>query len=163
MIIPSAESLKAKITADATKRGQEVSKAKPQLDDQDSSDEDEDGQKAKRVMAAGPQRLQEEQAQPKRLSKGKAKRKKEMEDGDNDEVAAMEPGCSATFSQDLQIVINELKTIPKCFANLSPQRILNGEKLMRSVDAVCCQVVSRDAVCRILEPNVNHDIWKPEV
>ena len=96
--VSKSEMLVSKITADATKRGQEVSKAKPQLDDQDSSDEDEDGQKAKRVMAAGPQRLQEEQAQPKRLSKGKAKRKKEMEDGDNDEVAAVEPGSSACRS-----------------------------------------------------------------
>ena len=71
--------------------------------------------------------------------KGSTKSGKSRADRDEDLVGAIEVDDDS-LPPSLLTVAKALKTTPRCFVNLSPSRILAGEKLMRSVDAASSRV-----------------------
>ena len=122
------EGLQKKILQEAAKQGADLPDSQP-----DASFDDDDGAlQAKKVAPAQSSRLQGKVAVPKPKRRKSAKKpEQEQVEGEGQEVVE-----ATSLSKELRAVADELKTVPRCFANLSPARILAGEKLMRSVDAV---------------------------
>ena len=117
--------MKTKIMALAAKKGENLlQKEKREASDHES----EPG--AKKVALAGSSRLN---SVPLQKSKAKPSKKKGQAKEDVSEEEAVVEGT--TLPPELQLVADELKSVPKCFFNLSIPRIIGGEKLMRSVEA----------------------------
>ncbi|CAE7215300.1 unnamed protein product [Symbiodinium sp. CCMP2592] len=99
--------------------------AKPEANKPESDDEPPEG--SRKVQPAQSSRVARGVAiQPKRRSSGKKK-------GEREDVSTLEDPDN--IPPALQPVTAALKTVPKCFASCDPVRLLNGERLMRSVDA----------------------------
>ena len=110
----------------------------------DFSDDDDDN--SKQVLGSS-RRFRE--AAGKVKAKAKAGKRKAIAREDEDEEAGpdnLEGLGLGVHEKDLAVVVDELKTTPRCFANLSVERIFAGEKLMRSCDAVRTSV-SPHAMC----------------
>ena len=120
--IKSMQDFKGKIEKAMLKAGKVVEKS-----DQGAEKESSDSEGGKKVR----------QHSSGRLGKVQATACDQEAEGATDreaEVAALED--DACIPVALQSVASALKVTPKCFANLHIDRILNGERLMRSVDAV---------------------------
>ena len=131
--------------------------------EEDGSAKNEKTEKKVQVALASG-RLQKAVA-PKRLGKAKSAKgqgsvrsakKDKGRDKEADHVAALEIDDDS-LPPNLLAVCRALKSTPRCFLNLSPARILQGEKLMRSVDAAFSRarwVESRIEDCRCECANV---------
>ena len=126
--LATMEGLQKKILQEAAKQGADLPDSQP-----DPSFDDDDGAlQAKKVAPAQSSRLQGKVAVPKPKRRKSAKKpEQEQVEGEGEEVVE-----ATSLSKELRAVADELKTVPRCFANLSPARTLAGEKLMRSVGAV---------------------------
>ena len=130
---------KADIAKEAARRGEDINKGKGSGKGKGSDSEDDansSGPRSKKVTGASARRFSEP-AQPAKKPKSRVSKKGKQAGFEDDlnEVANVEVS-SADIEKSLQPVVDELKSTPKCFLNLSISRIFAGEKLMRSVDAV---------------------------
>ncbi|CAE7311279.1 unnamed protein product, partial [Symbiodinium sp. CCMP2456] len=122
--LSSLEKLKEKVQKAMAKSG--AGPVKPKGASSSDGEGDEDGPKEKKLRVQQSGRLQR-LVQPKRKSKSQ---KAEVP-----EVATVENGAEQV-PKALESVVSVRGATPKCFLNLHIERILAGEKLMRSVDAV---------------------------
>ena len=135
--IKSMQDFKGKIEKAMLKAGKVVEKS-----DQGAEKESSDSEGGKKVRQHSSGRLGKVQATAIKRRKGplSAKGVPKRDSGANSaknresEVAALED--DACIPVVLQSVASALEVTPKCFANLHIDRILNGERLIRSVDAV---------------------------
>ena len=131
--ILDAEGMKGKIVKEAAKRGEDLST--PGGKDEDASDAE-----GSKKVRGGPSRY----ADPPSKKNPKAKSsKKALASGREEEIeeAVFDDAGAGMFAGDLRLVLDELKSTPKCFNNLSVERIFKGERLMRSTEAVVAPVV----------------------
>ncbi|CAE7213542.1 unnamed protein product [Symbiodinium sp. CCMP2592] len=122
--LKSLEGLKEKAQKAVAKSGAQPVKATGDSSSEAGDDEDGDGPKAKKLKVQQSGRLQK-LAKPKRKGGKKAPAGAEIAVVDNPEGVP----------KPLESVVAARGNTPKCFTNLHIDRILMGEKLMRSVDA----------------------------
>ena len=79
------------------------------------------------------------QAQKKKAAKASAKKPQASSGGDD--TAILDTDAIDKLPKALRTVADALKKTPQCFSSLDVGRILSGEKLMRSVDAVSRRLV----------------------
>ena len=126
--IKSLQELKEKGSKMMAKAGVEP---KPENGQAESSDEDGS---AKRVKQHSSGRLQKAILNKRPKARARNSGSKSLGRGKDDPVAALED--PSVLPKVLQNVAQALKVTPRCFINLDVPRILTGERLMRSVDAV---------------------------
>ena len=129
--LTSDQSFNAVRTLDGLKeRIQKLSSQKPaKAESAQPASDDEPPDGCRKVQLAQSSRVARGVVQPKRKSAAAKKRAA----ADRDEASILED--SDNIPQALQPVVAALKSTPRCFASCDPVRILNGERLMRSVDA----------------------------
>ncbi|CAE7657824.1 unnamed protein product, partial [Symbiodinium sp. KB8] len=136
--IKTVEQLQSKVQKLMTNKGTADGKRKEQkVSSSDGENEKEGGER--RVKEFQSQRLQPKQAQKKKAAKASAKKPQASSGGDD--TAILDTDAIDKLPKALRTVADALKKTPQCFSSLDVGRILSGEKLMRSVDAVSRRLV----------------------